>query len=59
MTRATAEKTAKRYSKEQLMRSERYSKQRDLLGALLEDDKQYAFDEVDAKIKTFNTKEVK
>ena len=59
MAKVIAEKAAKRYSKEQLMRSERYGKQRDLLSALLEDNRQYTFDEVDEKIKTFNTKEVK
>ncbi len=59
MAKVIAEKAAKKYSKEQLMQSERYGKQRDLLNALLEDNKQYTFDEVEEKIKTFNTKEVK
>lgn len=41
------------HTKEQILRSERYAKRRDLLTALLEDDKQYTLEEVDTAIDKF------
>ena len=61
MAKATAaDKTvAPNHSKEQLLRSQRYMKRRDLLGALLEDDKRYTIEEVDAAIDNFMKGKVK
>ena len=42
-----------KYSKEQFIRSSCYMKRRDLLGALLLDDKQYTFEEVDTAINNY------
>ncbi len=44
---------AAKFSKEQILRSERYAKRRDLLHALLEKGKTYSFEEIDAKISKF------
>ncbi len=38
------------YSKEQLMRARRYTERKDLINALLEDNRQYTIAEVDAAI---------
>lgn len=61
MAKATAaEQTAViTHSKEQLLRSKRYAKRVDLLGALLDDTKQYTIEEVDAAIDTFMKGKVK
>lgn len=55
MAKKAAEVNTSRIShtKEQLLRSERYAKRRDLLTALLEDDKQYTLKEVDTAIEKF------
>lgn len=45
---AAAKPAAPTHSKEQLLRSQRYAKRRDLLGALLEDGKWYTLEEVDS-----------
>lgn len=47
---AAAKAPAPTHSKEQLLRSQRYVRYRDLLGALLENDKCYTCEEVDALI---------
>ena len=47
-----------KYTKEQLLHSKRYSKKRDLLGALLADDKTYSLQDVDKLIKGYFEKEV-
>ena len=47
------------FIKKDLLRSKRYSKQRDILNALLEDGKTYTLKEVDKIIKFFLNKEVK
>ena len=47
------------FAKGDLLRAKRYSKQRDILNALLEDGKTYTLKEVDKIIKTFLNKEVK
>jgi hypothetical protein len=49
------EKTVEKitFSKAQLLASERYKNRRDLLGALLEESKEYAFKDVDSAIEKF------
>lgn len=42
-----------KFSKQQLVASKKYSVQRDVLNALLEDGQVYTFDEVDRKLKEF------
>lgn len=61
MAKATAAETpaAIKYSKEQLIRSERYMRRRDLLGALLKDGKAYTISEVDALLDNFMKGKVK
>lgn len=61
MAKATAadKPVASTHSKEQLLKSQRYMKRRDLLGALLEDDKRYTIEEVDAAIDNFMKGKVK
>ncbi len=53
MAKTTVAESATRFSKEQLLRSQRYAKRRDLLGALLDDGKRYTLKEVDAAIDNF------
>lgn len=55
MAKKAEEANASRIShtKEQILRSERYAKRRDLLSALLENDKQYTLEEVDTAIDKF------
>lgn len=42
-----------RFSKEDLVKSKKYQHRRDLLNAILEDDKEYTIQEVDSKIEKF------
>lgn len=49
----TPKKSAPVFSKEQLIRSERYAARRDLLNALLDDNKQYTYSAVDAVLNTY------
>ena len=44
---------AVKYTKEQLLKAKRYSQRKDLINALLEDNRQYTIDEVDAAIENF------
>lgn len=44
---------APKFSKEQLLRSARYIKRRDLIGALLKDGVKYSHEEVDAAIEKY------
>lgn len=53
MVKTDAAESAAKFSKEQLLKSRRYANRRDLLGALLSDEKRYTLKEVDAAIKTF------
>lgn len=46
------------FSKEQILKSSRYVDKRDILNALLEDDKRYKLKEVDMFISDFLKKEV-
>ncbi len=41
------------FSKEDLVKSKKYQHRRDLLNAILEDDKKYTIQEVDSKIEKF------
>ena len=56
---AVKKPSAPAHSKEQLLRSQRYAKRRDLLGALLEDGKWYTLEEVDTAIENFMKGKVK
>lgn len=58
MAKETAVKTVK-YSKEQLVGSDRYMKRRDLLGVLLKDGERYTLEEVDAKLDNYMKGKVK
>lgn len=46
------------FTKEQLYDSKKYEMQKDILGIMLEEDKEYTFDEVDNLIKEFLKREV-
>lgn len=48
-----------RYTRKQLLGSEKYRYQRDFLSALLDDEKEYSIQEVDELIKTFMKGKVK
>lgn len=49
----TAVETAATYSKKQILQSTKYAKRRDLLTAVLEENRAYTLDEVDARIEKF------
>lgn len=51
--------TESKYSKEQLLKSKKYSNRKDLLGVLLDDKKEYSFAEVDVEIDKFMKRGVK
>ena len=51
--------TATKYTKEQLVKSQRYMTRRDLLGALLKDGERYSFSEVDALLVKYMKGKVK
>ena len=57
---AKKEKTESKagFTKEQLYNSKRYEAHKDLIGILLEDDREYTFEEADNKINEFLKKEV-
>lgn len=46
------------FTKEQLYDSKKYEMQKDIIGVMLEEDKEYTFDEVDNLIKEFLKREV-
>ena len=46
------------FTKEQLYNSKKYEMQKDILGVMLDEGKEYTFDEVDNLIKEFLKKEV-
>lgn len=56
---AAAKTAATKYYKEQLVRSDRYMRQRDLLGALLKDGERYTLEEVNAKLDNYMKGKVK
>lgn len=47
------------FTKEQLLTFSRYRERRDLLGVLLQDDRRYTYDEVDALVDNFMKGKVK
>lgn len=55
MAKATAAEkpAAPKFSKEQLIRSDRFANRRDLLGALLKDGKLYSIEEVETAIEHY------
>lgn len=61
MTKDVAEEksSAKKYTKEQLIRSFRYARYRDLLGALLQNGKSYTFEEVEVLLNKYLKGKVK
>ena len=48
-----------KFSKEQLVKSKKFSGQKDLLNTILEDDKQYTLDEVVSRVKKYMKGKVK
>ena len=46
------------FTKEQLYNSKKYEMQKDIIGVMLDEDKEYTFDEVDNLIKEFLKREV-
>ena len=50
---------ATRYTKEQLIRSNRYTNRRDLLGAILKDSVLYSIEEVEAMLNNYMKGKVK
>ena len=48
-----------KFSKEQLVKSKKFSGQQDLLNTILEDDKQYTLDEVVSKVEKYLKGKVK
>lgn len=52
-------KKATVFTKNQLLATKRYARRRDLLGALLADDRSYTIEEVDATVKNFLKGKVK
>lgn len=51
-------KTESKFSKEELLSAVRFANRRDLLQAVLEEDKKYSISEVDKKIKDFYERKV-
>ncbi|QQQ87454.1 hypothetical protein JHD53_05080 [Peptacetobacter hiranonis] len=47
-----------KFSKEQILESKKYRKERDLLTVLLEDDKEYLFEDIETLIKNYKEMEV-
>lgn len=47
-----------KFTKEQLVNAKKYSNRKDLLNALLQDNKLYSFDETDELINKFESKKV-
>lgn len=47
-----------KFSKEQFLQSKRFYENRDILDVILDDDKNYSFDEVEEILKTFLESEV-
>ncbi len=56
-TEATA--AVPRFTKAQLMASNKYASRKDLIGALLDDNTEYTIEQVDALIEKFMKREVK
>ena len=54
-----ADAAKKKFSKEKLMKSKRFAERRDLIGALLDADKDYSIAEVEKMINSYFEREVK
>lgn len=59
MDKKSEEITLNKFSKNQITNSKKYRKRRDLLNAILKEDKHYSMNEVDVLIETFMKGEVK
>ena len=59
MRKTSPDAEAASYTKDQLLRSKKYTARRDLLGALLEDGKTYTAAQVDREINQFLKRKVK
>lgn len=53
-----AKENEDKYSKEQITSSKRYSKSKDILNALLDENKMYTFTEIDKIIENFKKRKV-
>nr|DAW76748.1 MAG TPA: hypothetical protein [Caudoviricetes sp.] len=58
MAKKDKNETNSSFTKEQLYSSKKYEMQKDIIGIMLEEDKEYTFDEVDNIIKEFLKREV-
>ena len=58
MTKKTQDVKETSYSKKQIVKSKKYSKYRDILMSILEDNKNYSNKEIDTKIKEFLERKV-
>ena len=47
------QKQVTKFPKEKLLKSQKYSNQKDVMNVILDDDKDYSFEEVDTKINEF------
>lgn len=54
-----AEQEVETFTKEQLLSAKKYSNRKDILGVLLEDGKQYSFEQVDTLMDDFMKGKVK
>lgn len=52
-------KEAIKYSKQAIVNSKRYANRKDILNVLLEEEREYSFDEIDSILDDFMSKEVK
>lgn len=59
MAKDTPAAPADTFTKEQLLKAVKYAKRRDLLSVILEDNKAYTFEDVDARIEKFMKGQVK
>lgn len=48
-----------KYSKQAIVNSKRYANRKDILSVLLEEEREYSFDEIDSILDDFMSKEVK
>ena len=58
-TKTTEKKQENAFTKEQILASDKYANRRDVLGAILSDDKTYTFEKVDSLLEKFMKGKVK
>lgn len=58
-TKTTEKKQENTFTKEQILASDKYANRRDVLGAILSDDKTYTFEKVDSLLEKFMKGKVK